>query len=91
MKNNKLYVTGLALIFFSISSLSAYEPTQQPETPERIIAVGDLHGDLEAFLSILKDRNLITETGAWAGKATQLVVVGDYHDRGNRRSCLAAI
>lgn len=83
MKNNELYVTGLALIFFSISSLSAYEPTQQPETPERIIAVGDLHGDLEAFLSILKDRNLITETGAWAGKATQLVVVGDYHDRGS--------
>lgn len=52
------------------------------KSPSRVIAIGDLHGDLEAFLAILKDRNLIDELGKWSGEKTNLVILGDYHDRG---------
>lgn len=51
-------------------------------SPSRVVALGDLHGDLEAFLAILQQNRLIDNSGHWTGGSTQLVVVGDYHDRG---------
>lgn len=45
--------------------------------PERLVALGDLHGDLEALGSILYDRSLIDKTGAWIGGAAHLVLNGD--------------
>ena len=42
---------------------------------ERIIAIGDVHGDLEALRSCLKIASLIDDTGIWVGGATHLVQV----------------
>ena len=42
------------------------------------LAIGDLHGDLNALLQILSEMALIdAETGRWLGKAVNLVLVGD--------------
>ncbi|KAI8980937.1 Metallo-dependent phosphatase-like protein [Pilobolus umbonatus] len=48
----------------------------------RIVALGDLHGDLPNTLSILKFSHLIDEDHHWIGNDTILVQTGDVVDRG---------
>jgi hypothetical protein len=48
----------------------------------RLVAVGDVHGDLPAFRSILKDAGLVNDAGAWTGGDAVLVQLGDLIDRG---------
>ena len=49
---------------------------------EKIIAVGDLHGDYKAFIKILKGTGLIDGELHWTGRKTHLVQIGDVMDRG---------
>jgi hypothetical protein len=51
---------------------------------ERIVAVGDLHGDYEAFIYILKVNKLIDEEKHWIAGKTHLVQIGDIFDRGTQ-------
>jgi Calcineurin-like phosphoesterase len=48
----------------------------------RVVAVGDVHGDLTAFRAILKDAGLVDDHGAWTGGEAVLVQTGDLIDRG---------
>jgi hypothetical protein len=50
--------------------------------PQRIIAVGDLHGDYQAWLDIARAAGLIDVDGHWSGGSTTLVQMGDVTDRG---------
>src|SRR4051812_39006849 len=50
--------------------------------PQRIIAVGDLHGDFSAWQDIARGAGLIDGSGHWAAGATTLVQLGDVTDRG---------
>ncbi len=54
------------------------------------LALGDLHGDLNAFLQVLSQMDLIdSETGRWKGAAMNLVLVGDLiNGAGQSRSLL---
>ncbi|MCJ7588731.1 MAG: metallophosphoesterase, partial [Candidatus Aminicenantes bacterium] len=49
---------------------------------ERIVAVGDLHGDYENLVDILKGTGLVDEGLHWAGGRSHLVQTGDIMDRG---------
>lgn len=49
--------------------------------PQRIVAVGDLHGDYSAWLDIARGAGVIDASGHWAGGATTLVQLGDVTDR----------
>jgi hypothetical protein len=53
-----------------------------PPQPSRIVAVGDLHGDFDAWQDIARDAGLIDAGGHWAGSKTTLVQLGDVTDRG---------
>jgi TPR repeat protein len=59
-----------------------------PEKPdewtgvERIVAVGDVHGDYEQFTGVLASAGLIDGDGNWIGGKTHLVQNGDVVDRG---------
>src|SRR5579883_3431787 len=48
----------------------------------RIVAIGDIHGDYEAFVSVLRSAGIIDESNKWIGGATHLVQTGDSVDRG---------
>ena len=48
----------------------------------RVVAVGDVHGDLTAFRAILKDAGLVDDRGGWTGGDAVLVQTGDLIDRG---------
>jgi TPR repeat protein len=63
-------------------------PVKPPQTTdswdgvERIIAVGDVHGDYEQFTEVLASAGLIDGNGDWIGGKTHLVQTGDVVDRG---------
>ncbi len=49
---------------------------------ERIVAIGDVHGDYEQFIAVLKSAGLINSKQEWIGGKTHLVQTGDVVDRG---------
>lgn len=53
-----------------------------PPKVERIVAVGDLHGDLGQALTVLHLAGVTDRQGHWTGGATTLVQTGDVTDRG---------
>ncbi|KAK2999130.1 hypothetical protein RJ639_024586 [Escallonia herrerae] len=58
-------------------------PSQTLHPPvDRIIAVGDLHGDLQKAQQALRLAGIVDAGGSWCGGAATLVQVGDVLDRG---------
>ncbi|XXF75137.1 metallophosphoesterase [Myxococcaceae bacterium GXIMD 01537] len=51
---------------------------------ERIVAVGDVHGDVDALKEVLRLAGLIDAKDRWSGGKTHLVQTGDIADRGER-------
>ncbi len=49
---------------------------------QRIVAIGDVHGDYDQFVSLLRTAGLIDGENKWTGGKTHLVQVGDVVDRG---------
>ena len=47
----------------------------------RIVAVGDVHGDYDRFLNILKYLEVVDQHGMWSGKVDVFVQLGDLMDR----------
>ena len=48
----------------------------------RIVAVGDVHGDYAQFVTVLRQARVIDDKGRWTGGSTHLVQTGDLLDRG---------
>ncbi len=63
-----------------IGSPAATRPT--PPHPARIVAIGDLHGDFDAWRAIARAAHIIDDKGRWTGQRTVLVQTGDIVDRG---------
>lgn len=64
-------------------SLTAFSLCAAAEKPQRpIIAVGDIHGDFDAYFEILQEAGLINAKGKWTGEDAILVQLGDIPDRG---------
>jgi len=49
--------------------------------PQRIVAVGDLHGDYQAWQAIARSAGVMDGAGHWAGGKTTLIQLGDILDR----------
>ena len=49
---------------------------------ERIVAVGDVHGDYDQFVKTLRAAEVVNEKDDWAAGKTHLVQIGDVLDRG---------
>ncbi len=69
---------ALIAVFFFTECATA----ESVDAPPRIIALGDLHGDYEAYEALLKHAGLIDNRGRWVGGETVLVQTGDIPDRG---------
>jgi hypothetical protein len=65
---------GLAAVMLAIPASSA--------SAQRIVAVGDLHGDYGVWLDIARSAGLIDTRNRWAGGNTTFVQTGDIADRG---------
>ncbi len=64
--------------------LSAASPAPAGGPGERIVAVGDVHGEYQGFVDILREAELIDAKERWAGGTATLVQTGDFLDRGPR-------
>src|SRR5271169_3556515 len=60
--------------------LAAQATAGSPET--RVVAIGDVHGAYDEFVSILQRTHLIDANTQWIGGSSVLVQVGDVMDRG---------
>ena len=75
-------------VLFILASFSILLSARAAEIPcvwsgvEKIVAVGDLHGDYENFVKILLGTGLVNEKLQWAGRDTHFVQTGDIMDRG---------
>jgi hypothetical protein len=83
-KRNILLSISLLLLALPPYSPAAQIPFEWTGV-EKIIAVGDLHGDYENFVLILKNPKvaLVDDNLHWTGGKTHFVQTGDILDRGN--------
>ena len=83
LKPRTIHLPGICVSLLMIVTLAA------PALEGRIVAIGDVHGDLTDFASILRHTGLINDKSNWIGGGTVLVQVGDVVDRGPKsRECL---
>jgi hypothetical protein len=68
-----------AALLLACCALGAFA---RPAPPQRIIAVGDLHGDFQAWTEIAMAAGIEDPAGHWKAGATTLVQLGDVTDRG---------
>jgi hypothetical protein len=82
MRKTKTGLILSVLILFFLAHLYAADIQCVWTGVEKIVAVGDLHGDYKAFVKILKGTGLIDKALHWTGRKTHLVQIGDVMDRG---------
>jgi hypothetical protein len=58
-------------------------PARLPVTPKRLVAIGDLHGDLAATRAALRAAQVIDDADRWTGGEAVVVQTGDILDRGD--------
>jgi hypothetical protein len=66
----------------STATTAAVKP-HFPPAPARIVAIGDLHGDLDATKRVLRLAGATDAKGAWIGGKLLVVQTGDEIDRGD--------
>ena len=89
-----IVLTALALAACSLES-SAPETPEEPnpyatrlEAPERIVAIGDVHGDLSATGAALRLAGAIDSLDTWIGGEMIVVQTGDVLDRGDEEEAI---
>src|SRR4029079_12102649 len=74
-------IIRIAVQAFAVFAMMSSSPAEAQRS-QRIIAVGDLHGDLNAWLTIAKAAGVMGPDGHWAGGSATLVQLGDISDHG---------
>ena len=70
-------------LFFALILLAAALPAEEVwKNVERIVAVGDVHGDYSQFVTLLREAGVIDDKEKWIAGRTHFVQTGDVHDRG---------
>ena len=77
---------GVAIVGLLASPVALAEAREvaphEWEGVERVIALGDVHGDYGQYLRVLEAAGLVNRRGRWDGGETHLVQTGDIPDRG---------
>jgi hypothetical protein len=75
----------VALLLFTTKDPGSFVLAQGDEVVrdvERVVAVGDIHGDADQLRAVLKSASLVDDQGSWCGGKAHLVQTGDLLDRG---------
>jgi Calcineurin-like phosphoesterase len=75
----RLVLAALGLIATTLAPARSEEAWS---APPRVVAIGDVHGDYDQFVTVLKDAGLVDGKLKWTGGTTHLVQTGDRLDRG---------
>ncbi len=71
-----------AILLPAVMLSAASEPQCEWRDVARVVAIGDLHGDWDNFVLILKGTGLVDDRLHWKAGNTHLVQLGDIMDRG---------
>jgi hypothetical protein len=84
VQSRRSFPCGLLSLLLLAMPLSAAEPEQDVFTGvERVVAVGDVHGDCDQLVAVLRSADLIDAQENWSAGKTHLVQTGDLLDRGS--------
>lgn len=78
-----------AIVLLALSAFAG--PMVAQNAPERIVAIGDLHGDLAATRAALRLAGAIDSTDRWIGGKLTVVQTGDQMDRGDDEAAILAL
>lgn len=84
--NRKIPVLILSLsLFIHLFFVSLYADSKKCvwKDVEKIVAVGDIHGDYDNFVKILKSAGVVDDRLKWAAGKCHFVQTGDIMDRGD--------
>ena len=85
VKTRRLRLEGLGFLLLIVTLAmpgAASTARDDWQEIERIIAIGDVHGDYDNFLAVLKDAEVVNRRGKWVAGEAHVVQVGDIPDRG---------
>jgi hypothetical protein len=91
MNLRRLQIHRVLLLLLVGTSLCASCAPFGPSSPGRIVAVGDLHGDLEAARSALRLAGAIDREDRWIGRELVVIQTGDILDRGDNEEAIMAL
>jgi len=66
----------------ALAMAASPDPQDDWQGIRRVVAVGDIHGDKDALVAVLKMAQVIDDEEHWTGGATHLVQLGDLPGRG---------
>lgn len=75
-------IIKIALWTVLTAALSVSFELSAPPATSRVVAIGDIHGDFDAFVGILQRAGLVDSSGHWAAHNVTFVQLGDIVDRG---------
>ncbi len=81
-KRHAIVRSGLVLLVGWAACVQAAEPQHTWSGVERIVAVGDVHGDYGQFVKTLRAAEVVDQKLNWSSGKTHLVQIGDVLDRG---------
>jgi hypothetical protein len=86
MANRRKWLHGCIRIGLALALVAGFTARAADDVftgVERVVAVGDVHGDYDQFLTVLRNAGVIDQKGTkWIGGKTHLVQTGDVLDRG---------
>jgi len=80
------HAASLILLMTAGSAFSQGLPEPSQDTFQgvrRIVAIGDVHGDYQRLVELLRAASLVDAKNTWTGGETHLVLTGDAVDRGD--------
>lgn len=76
-------VVALVAAASVVSSTRVLDGVTSLQAPDRVVAVGDVHGEFVSLVAVLRQAGLIGENNEWTGGRAVLVQTGDLLDRGD--------
>jgi len=76
-----VYLEEILMMNISTAKKTDRNISLLPPAPERLIVVGDVHGDLPRLKAVLRQSGLIDNRDTWTGEGAILVQLGDSIDR----------
>lgn len=80
-RSSRSFVLLAALLLAPTVAAAAEDPCDIGDVA-RVVAVGDVHGGYDNFVSVLRMAGLVDEKARWSGGEAHLVQTGDLLDRG---------
>ena len=81
LRTGGFFATLLVFLIAPFASAQKLPPSVY-EGVERIVAVGDVHGDYDQLIKVLQSATIIDQKNRWIAGRTHLVQLGDLPDRG---------